>query len=266
MTAAAAGPAGAGVRYKNDSSDDGSRARGVVLYLEDGGDHGRCIAERLALAQRDVGLLVAPVITARPAGEDETGATPDMLAHRDRLADALIETADHVAATAAGHGLPLVVIAEGMAAASALRAAARCPTHFAALILMDGRVDLADSTLASVRAPILLLVDGQQQSLVAVNRLALRRLGPTARLIVLPGRDDAYAETRDLCAFVLWTMRRWLATLPSFSARPARRWGGRWALGEKLRTAAAKLRHAVSAPDGPTGSGESARQLRPAIW
>ncbi|MHB1225271.1 MAG: hypothetical protein ACYC2G_14685 [Gemmatimonadaceae bacterium] len=264
MKAVAAGPATPGALYCDDIGCRDSRARGVVLYLEDGGELGPCMAERLALAQRDAGLLVAPVITARPAGEDETGATPDFLAHRDRLEDALIETAEHVAATAAGHGLPLVVIAGGVAAASALRAAARCPTYFAALMLVDGRVDLADSVLTAVRAPILLLADGRQPSLVAINRLALSRLHTVARLVVLSPRDDASTNSRDLCGTVLRTMRRWLATLPAFNTG---RTAVPWTATTILRAAAARLRRTISASTGDPNPGDaSSPQLRPAIW
>lgn len=263
MSAVVVGPARAGAPYSNDTDCGASRARGIVLYLEDGGALGPCMAERLALAQRDVGLLVAPVITARPAGEDETGASPDILAHRDRLADALIETAEHVAATAAGRGLPQVVIAEGVAAASALRAAARCPTYFAALVLVDGRVDLADSALAAVRAPVLLLTDGLQPALVAVNRQALAGLHTAARLIVLSPSDNARPSSRDICAVVLVTMRRWLATVPALNSPHA---DARWTPGASLLAAAARLRRAVSASGGETSSGDASRHLRPALW
>lgn len=264
MRTVAAGPARTGALYSDDAGCGGSRARGVVLYLEDGGELGPCIAERLALAQRDAGLLVAPVITARPASEDEAGVTPDFLAHRDRLADALIETAEHVAATAAGHGLPLVVIAGGVAAASALRAAARCPTYFAALMLVDGRLDLADSVLTAVRAPVLLMADGRQPSLVAINRLALSRLHTIARLVVLSPCDEASANSRDMCATVLRTMRRWLATLPAFNSGHTT---AQWTAATILRAAAARLRRTMSAPVGdPNPSDAAPRQLRPAIW
>ncbi len=195
-----------------------SRARGIVLYLEDGGQFGPCITERLALAQRDVGLLIAPVIAALPSGEDEPGATPDTLAHCDRLADALIETADHVVATAAGRGLPLIVIAEGVAAAAALRAAARCPTSFAAIVLVDGRVDLADAVLDAVSAPLLLLVDSQQPELVALNRVTLAALHPAARMMVLPPCDRSLADG-DRCAVVLHAMRAWLSKVPALDRR-----------------------------------------------
>lgn len=262
MSATVAGPASAGARYTDDSDRGSSRARGVVLYLEDGGELGPCMAERLALAQRDAGLLVAPVITVRPASEEEVGATPDFLAHRDRLADALIETAEHVSATAAGHGLPLVVIAGGVAAASALRAAARFPGYFAALMLVDGRVDLADSALTAVRAPVLLLVDGRQPALAAINRLALTRLHAVARLVVLSPCDDASANSRDMCATVLCVMRRWLATVPEFNSRHA---AAQWTASTILHATAVRLRRIVSSPASEPNRADGRHHLHPAI-
>lgn len=225
---------------------------------------GPCIVERLALAQRDVGLLVAPVIAASPAGEEEVGATPAVLSHRDRLAESLIETAEHVSATSAGHGLPLVVIAEGAAVAAALRAAARCPGYFAALVLVNGRVDLADPDVSSVDTPTLLLADGWQPSLVAMNRLALGLLGATARLVVLPAHDHPPPETRDLCAMALSAMRRWLVSVPALAARPARR----WTPASGLRSVAAMLRMPLgSAPEWESaGPRDHVRLLRPATW
>ena len=261
MSGVAAGPARPGALYTNVSDRSVSRARGIVLYLEDGGQLGSCITERLALAQRDVGLLVAPVIAARAGGEDEVGATPDVLGHRDRLAEALIETADHVAATAAGHGLPLVVIAEGMAAAAALRAAARCPTCFAAIVLVDGRVDLADSALAAIRAPLLLIADGRQPALVAINRLALAGLHQAARLIVLPPYGSARGEPGDPCANVLLAMRGWLSTLPALNNRPV----PHRTPGETIRAAVATIRRVVTTPAREPTSSDASRHLRPAI-
>lgn len=237
-----------------------SRARGIALYLEDGGERGPGITERLALAQRDVGLLVAPVIAARPGGEEEVGASPEILAHRDRLAEALIETAEHVLATAAGRGLPLVVIAEGVAAAAALRAAARCPASFAALVLVDGRVDLADSVLGAIRVPLLLVVDNRQPVLVALNRLALTALHPAARLVELPADGNSRGD-EDCCVTALHVMRGWLATVPALNQRPNSSWTSR----KVIRATAARIRAAVTTATGETDPGDASRHLWPAL-
>ncbi len=254
------GAAGAPALNDHEVEIEGSRARGIVLYLEDGGQFGPCITERLALAQRDVGLLVAPVIAARPGGEDEPGANPDALAHCDRLAEALIETADHVVATAAGRGLPLVVIAEGVAAAAALRAAARCPTSFAAIVLVDGRMDLADAVLDAVRAPVLLLVDSREPALVALNRVTLAALHPAARMMVLPPCERSFAEG-DRCAVVLHAMRGWLATVPALDGRRVSNWTPR----DVIRVARARIRRMVTAAAHEPDTGKATRSLRPAL-
>jgi putative phosphoribosyl transferase len=78
-------------------------------------------------------------------------------------------------------------------AAAALAAAARIPT-VAAVVSRGGRPDLAGPSLSEVRAATLLIVGGDDQEVLALNRKALRQLTCAAQLEVVPGATHLFEE------------------------------------------------------------------------
>jgi putative phosphoribosyl transferase len=58
-----------------------------------------------------------------------------------------------------------------------------------------GRPDLAGDWLQSVRAPTLLIVGGDDEPVIGLNRQALARLGaPVKKLVVVPGATHLFEE------------------------------------------------------------------------
>lgn len=78
-------------------------------------------------------------------------------------------------------------------AAAALIAAAESAEPVAAIVSRGGRVDLAGAWLRRVLSPVLLLVGGDDDVVLALNRDALNRL-PNAELSVVPGATHLFAE------------------------------------------------------------------------
>jgi putative phosphoribosyl transferase len=80
-------------------------------------------------------------------------------------------------------------------AAAALAAAAQLPGKIAAIVSRGGRPDLAGNALASVVAPTLLIVGGQDGPVIDLNEEALAKLGCSEKkLVVIPGATHLFEE------------------------------------------------------------------------
>jgi pimeloyl-ACP methyl ester carboxylesterase len=90
--------------------------------------------------------------------------------------------------------LPLGLFGASIGAAAALVAAARRPGAVHALVSRRGRPDLADPDLPSVAAPTLLIVGSDDRQVVALNRVALTRLGVPGELRLVPGAIHLFEE------------------------------------------------------------------------
>jgi dienelactone hydrolase len=118
------------------------------------------------------------------------------------LARRLVRVVDWLGIQAGTRRLPLGVFASGVAAGAALVAAARRHDVVRAVVCGSGRPELAAGELARVRAPTLLLVGELDGALFGANSQALRVLGESAWLRVVPGasRDFTEPDALDLVA------------------------------------------------------------------
>ena len=79
-------------------------------------------------------------------------------------------------------------------AAAALVAAALKPNEVAAVVSRGGRPDLAGPSLSKVRAPVLLIVGGEDYPVVQMNQEALAQLKGEKKLVVVPGATHLFEE------------------------------------------------------------------------
>ncbi len=79
-------------------------------------------------------------------------------------------------------------------AAAALICAAQRQHAVAAVVSRGGRSDLAGDALEHVRAPTLLIVGGEDDEVLALNRDSLTRLTGIKRLEVVPGATHLFEE------------------------------------------------------------------------
>jgi pimeloyl-ACP methyl ester carboxylesterase len=76
-----------------------------------------------------------------------------------------------------------------------LIAAARKPNAVAAVVSRGGRPDLAKGALAEVHAPTLLIVGGNDEPVIELNRQALAKLGSEdKKLLIIPGATHLFPE------------------------------------------------------------------------
>jgi putative phosphoribosyl transferase len=79
-------------------------------------------------------------------------------------------------------------------AAAALIAAAERPRRSAAVVSRGGRPDLAGGALASVQAPTLLVVGGDDEPVIELNEQAMRQMTAETRLEIVPGATHLFEE------------------------------------------------------------------------
>jgi len=108
--------------------------------------------------------------------------------------------------------LPLGLFGASTGAAAALQVAAEPGVNVAAVVCRGGRVDMAGrERLAALRCPVLLIVGGDDQEVLALNRYARDVMDPWGTLEVVPGAGHLFEEpgTLDTMATRVAT---WLAT------------------------------------------------------
>lgn len=79
-------------------------------------------------------------------------------------------------------------------AAAALIAAAERPATIAAVVSRGGRPDLAGNALPRVKAPTLLIVGGDDEPVIEMNRDAMRHMRTHVELEIVPGATHLFEE------------------------------------------------------------------------
>ena len=92
-------------------------------------------------------------------------------------------------------GLPLGCFGASTGAAAALIAAAERPDDVAAVVSRGGRPDLANDALERVTTPTLLIVGGDDEPVIELNRDAMRRMTAAhVELHIVPGATHLFEE------------------------------------------------------------------------
>jgi putative phosphoribosyl transferase len=165
----------------------------VVVFVHGSGSSARSPRNRyvaLALNRAGLGTLLFDLLT--PEEERDRGNVFDipLLAERLRLATEWLRSpASGVAAST-----PFGYFGASTGAAAALTAAAEPGADVAAVVSRGGRPDLAGSRLPDVRCPSLLIVGGDDQQVLTLNRRAQSRLTCPSRLVVVSGATHLFEE------------------------------------------------------------------------
>jgi dienelactone hydrolase len=171
------------------------KAAGIVLFAHGSGSSRLSPRNRqvAAVLQRSsLATLLFDLLTEREEAVDRVGGQLrfdiDLLARRLRTAT------DWVAAQPDLSELPLGYFGASTGAAAALVAAAERPQAVAAVVSRGGRPDLAGEALGRVAAPTLLIVGGDDQPVLALNREAMRRMRGLVELEIVPGATHLFEE------------------------------------------------------------------------
>lgn len=184
----------AGAVHVEGMLDLPANARGIILFAHGSGSsrlspRNNFVAAQLRGAQ--MGTLLMDLLTPQ---EDQNYQTRfDISLLTQRLQSAINWLRHH------GNGsiraLPLGLFGASTGAAAALQAAAISGNEIAAVVSRGGRPDMAGTNLLEkVRAPTLLIVGGQDDAVIELNRTAYTSLHCEKRLDIIPGATHLFDE------------------------------------------------------------------------
>ncbi|GAA0512088.1 dienelactone hydrolase family protein [Saccharopolyspora thermophila] len=152
-------------------------AKAVVLFAHGSGSsrhspRNRAVAESLQGA--GFGTLLLDLLTPEEAKRDQR--THELRFNIELLAERLVPAIDELDRWEPTRGMPIGLFGASTGAAAALKAAVRRPDRVAAVVSRGGRPDLGGEALASVQAPTLLIVGGDDREVLNLNRQAAELL------------------------------------------------------------------------------------------
>ncbi|MFE9828688.1 phosphoribosyltransferase family protein [Streptomyces halstedii] len=165
------------------------RGTGAVVVFAHGSGSSRHSPRNRAVASvlnsAGLGTLLFDLLT--PAEEEDRANVFDIGLLAGRLADATGWLRNRVS-------VPVGSFGASTGAAAALRAAAATDSGVGAVVSRGGRPDLAGADLSGVRAPTLLIVGGDDGTVIDLNRQAQASLHCENRLEVVPGATHLFEE------------------------------------------------------------------------
>ena len=114
--------------------------------------------------------------------------------------------------------LPIGLFGASTGAAAALIAASEMKQQVVAVVSRGGRPDLAEEALSQVDAATLLIVGGEDERVLALNKKAMTRMHCTSKLHVVPGATHLFEEAGAL-EQVVTVAGEWFARYLRGSAR-----------------------------------------------
>ena len=172
-------------------------ATGIVLFAHGSGSsrhspRNNYVAQ--ALHDKGMGTLLLDLLTLTEELDYQTRFDIPLLTHRLLVATRWVR--QHTPPTRV---LPIGYFGASTGAAAALQAAAALGDDIHAVVSRGGRPDLAGHhDLADVKAPTLLLVGGQDNEVIELNREAYARLSCNKELSIIPGATHLFEEAGTL--------------------------------------------------------------------
>lgn len=165
---------------------------GMVVFAHGSGSSRHSPRNRYVasvLNRAGLGTLLFDLLT--PEEEMDRARVFDigLLAHR------LVDVTGWLARQEHDAGLRIGYFGASTGAGAALRAAADSQVEIAAVVSRGGRPDLAGAALGAVRAPTLLIVGGDDQVVLELNRRAQAAMTCETAVAVVPGATHLFAES-----------------------------------------------------------------------
>jgi len=173
-------------------------AHGVVVFAHGSGSSRHSTRNRYVAGELQQAGLATVLVDLLTAEEDALDARSGVLRFDiELLASRVVGVTDWVVEHDTTRGLGLGLFGASTGAAAALVAAARRAASVRTVVSRGGRPDLAGVALRQVRQPVLLIVGGRDDVVLALNRKAMLEL-ENARLEIVPGATHLFEEPRAL--------------------------------------------------------------------
>ncbi|MBV2169436.1 MAG: dienelactone hydrolase family protein [Bdellovibrio sp.] len=166
-------------------------AQGIIIFAHGSGSsrwstRNNFVARELRKA--GLGTLLMDLLT--PEEENDRAQVFNI----DSLAQRLIFAKNWVAEQAPTRSMKVGYFGASTGAGAALVAAAQEPQNIFAVVSRGGRTDLADRALARVQAPTLLIIGGDDDVVIDLNRQAYAQLHCKKKIEIIPGATHLFEE------------------------------------------------------------------------
>jgi putative phosphoribosyl transferase len=179
------------------------QARGVVVFAHGSGSSRHSPRNRrvaAAFQQAGYATLLMDLLTGPE--EDVDARTRELRFDIPRLATRLTGAVDWLAAQDDLARLPVALFGASTGAAAALMTAAERVDRVRLVISRGGRPDLAGPALTRVRAPVLLIVGGNDHQVHKLNEQAASRMNVQRDIVIIPGASHLFEEPGALDAVI----------------------------------------------------------------
>ena len=170
-------------------------ARGVVIFAHGSGSSRLSSRNRFVacvLQQARLTTLLLDLLTVEEEQIDLR--TRHLRFDINLLAERLMQATKWLGADSQVGGSPVGYFGASTGAAAALIAAAQLPQTIRAVVSRGGRPDLAGTALPNVKAPVLLIVGGDDDPVIELNVKALNELACEKKLEIVPGATHLFEE------------------------------------------------------------------------
>ncbi len=170
-------------------------ARGIVLFAHGSGSGRHSPRNRyVAEALREAGLATLLIDLLTSEEEEIDLRTRQLRFDIGLLAERLTGATDWLTQTPSTQDLRIGYFGASTGAGAALVAAAERPEKVGAVVSRGGRPDLAGDALSHVRAPTLLIVGGNDEPVIGMNREAMEQIRAEKDLEIVPGASHLFEE------------------------------------------------------------------------
>ncbi|MBI5903115.1 MAG: dienelactone hydrolase family protein [Deltaproteobacteria bacterium] len=166
-------------------------ARGIALFAHGSGSSRKSPRNNFVaqvLQKAGLATLLMDLLTREEDLDYERRFDIDLLADRLRDATVWVEKEGETS------GLKIGYFGASTGAAAAIKAAVEEGASIGAIVSRGGRPDLAQDSLAALKAPILLIVGGRDDIVVELNRKAYSMIGCEKELVIVPGATHLFEE------------------------------------------------------------------------
>lgn len=170
-------------------------ATGIVVFAHGSGSSRKSVRNRYVagvIQAAGVATLLFDLLTREE--EIEEMYTRHLRFDIDLLAGRLLGVIEWLATLAETKNLRVGLFGASTGGGAALVAAARAPDAIAAVVSRGGRPDLAGDSLAEVRAPVLLIVGGNDDVVIGLNESAAAQMTCECELEIVPGATHLFEE------------------------------------------------------------------------
>lgn len=168
---------------------------GVVLFAHGSGSGRHSPRNRqVAGTLREAGLATLLMDLLTPEEEEADMRSGHLRFDIGLLAERLSGATDWLKENPDTRELAVGYFGASTGAGAALVAAAGRPEEIGAVVSRGGRPDLAGEALDGVRSPTLLVVGGNDEPVIGMNREAMDRLRSEKRLEIVPGATHLFEE------------------------------------------------------------------------